>query len=140
AIEQGVGVRVLSEVVAQSLQRHIGFRIAELFAQQVACAIHRPHAADAEQTLDLVAATEHVRQLARGTTLYFAHRLPGGGGGQGEVGEVTGFGDFAHRRITTALRLSRAGPSSARWNRRSTARCGEGRLRQAPSSSAGTPW
>src|SRR5690606_24650614 len=140
AVEQGTGIRVFGEVVAEGLQCDEGFGVAELFTQQVAGAIDRPHAADAEQALDPVAAAQHLRQLARCLARRFAYGLPGRSGGQGEVGEITGFGDFAHRRITTALRLSRAGPSSTRWNRRSTARCGEGRLRQAPSSSADTPW
>ena len=89
AVEQGVGVRVFGEVIAEGFQRHIGFGVAELLAQQVAGAIHRAHAADPEQALDPVAAAEHFRQFAE----YFARGLRyrfGSRRGQGEVGQVAG--------------------------------------------------
>ena len=103
AVEQGVGVRVFGEIVAQGFQRHIGLGVAELFAQQVAGPIHRAHAADPEQALDLVAPTEHLRQLAGGAGYPLRGDLGcGRSGGQGEVGEVAGGGrcrveqGFAH--------------------------------------------
>gem|GEM_PF-5829270 len=113
AVEQRAGVGVFGEILAERLQRHVRFRITKLFAQQIAGAIDRTHAADAEQTFDPVTAAEYFRQLAD-RRLRFHWHWCSRGGRQGKVGEVAGLQlRCVHRRITTALRLSRAGPFNA---------------------------
>ena len=134
AVQQRVGVRVLGEGVVQRLDGNPGLGVAELLAQQVRGPVHRAHAADAEQAFDAVALAQQVRYRARRQGLLPGRwiRLDGWfGGGDGSVHEIS---CRIQRRMTTALMLSRAGPSSASSNSRSSASWVEGRLRARPRS------
>ncbi|MCY1362739.1 hypothetical protein D9M69_494720 [compost metagenome] len=142
AVEQRAGVRVVGELGIQGFERNVGLGVTELFAQQVAGPVHRAHSTDPEQALDAVALAEYLRQI-------LGLRPRGAGrrdvGHDGEIGAdgLDGAGwrhGATHRLITTALRLSRAGPCKASSNRRCRASWALGRINAALSSSSERSW
>ena len=114
--------------------------------QQIPRPVNGAHATGPEQTLEVVATGEYIRQRTDAGLGRRQQRFGLVALGEGEVGQVAGlfFADqqvidgrfeFTHWRITTAVRLSRAAPRRAPSNKRSSATCGALRLRALPRAS-----
>ena len=71
AVEQGVGVGIFQKAFIQCFQRHPGFGIAEMGAQQVLRSIHGAHAAHAQQPFDTITFAQYLRQYLGAAGCWF---------------------------------------------------------------------
>ena len=109
--------------------------IGVLFVQEIPRAVNDTHAASPKQAFKAITSCEYVRCFADATLAGCHNRRRVG------KGEIRGMGTlFTHGRITTAVRLSRAGPRKTSAKSCSNTLRGEARPKALPRVCAPRPW